>query len=99
VSKHNIRRLQRIQKSVARVVVGANSQTTATLQRLHWLLIEHRIEHKIATLVFKARSLVETHCLQTFDQVNHWLFFFGALRHIISTALLILEPLVGQMGL
>ena len=60
VSKHNIHRLQRIQNSVARVVVGAAAQTssgtTATLQRLHWLPIEHRIQHKIATFKFKARS-------------------------------------------
>ena len=29
---------------------------TATLRRLHWLPIEWRIQHKIATLAFKARS-------------------------------------------
>ena len=60
VSKRNIRRLQRIQNSVARVVVGStmysSSGATATLRRLHWLPIEWRIQHKIATLAFKARS-------------------------------------------
>ncbi len=59
VSKRNTRRLQRIQNSVARVVVGSttysSSGATATLRRLHWLPIEWRIQHKIATLAFKAR--------------------------------------------
>jgi hypothetical protein len=66
-SKHNIRRLQRIQNSVARVVVGSttysSSGATATLRRLHWLPIEWRIQHKIATLAFKARSAAAPHYL------------------------------------
>ena len=65
-SKLNIRRLQRIQNIVARVVVElvgsatySSLGATATLRRLHWLPIEWRIQHiqhKIATLAFKARS-------------------------------------------
>jgi hypothetical protein len=59
-SKHNICQLQRIQNSVARVVVGSttysSSGATATFHRLHWLPIEWRIQHKIATLAFKAYS-------------------------------------------
>ena len=60
VSKHNIHRLQRIQNSIARVVVGSatysSSGATATLRRLHWLPIEWRVQHKMATLAYKARS-------------------------------------------
>ena len=67
VSKHNIRRLQHIQRSVARVVVGSatysSSGATATLRQLHWLPIEWRMQHKMATPVFKAGSAAATNWL------------------------------------
>jgi hypothetical protein len=63
-SKLNIRRLQRIQNIVARVVVGSATYSslgaTATLRRLHWLPIEWRIQHKTATLALKARAAAAT---------------------------------------
>jgi hypothetical protein len=59
-SKLNIGRLQCIQNIVTQVVVRyatySSLGATATLRQLHWLLVERRIQHKIATLAFKARS-------------------------------------------
>jgi len=61
VSQANIRRLQRIQNAVARVVVGpavykSTGGSTASLCHLHCLPIEWRIKHKIAVLAFKCLS-------------------------------------------
>jgi len=60
VSQANIIRLQRIQNTLARVVVGPTTYMSAgsagTLQQLHWLPIEWRIKYKIAVLAFKCQS-------------------------------------------
>ena len=52
----SINRLQRIQNSLARVVmpfVKRHDHITPALLKLHWLPIRHRITFKIATLTFK----------------------------------------------
>jgi len=57
ITAKNITRLQRVQNSLARVVCCApyRSPSRPMLQSLHWLPIEYRIQHKIATLTFKVR--------------------------------------------
>ena len=57
--KASIERLQRVQNSLARVVVCSVRRTdhiTPTLKTLHWLPVEKRIEFKIASLTYKILS-------------------------------------------
>jgi len=51
----NIRKLQRVQNCLARLVVGASRSTPATriLSDLHWLPVHARIQYKVAFLTFK----------------------------------------------
>ena len=51
----NIKRLQRVQNGLARVVARLPTRlsTTPTLKELHQLPISHRIDYKIATLTYK----------------------------------------------
>src|SRR5260221_11257314 len=52
----SIRRLQRVQNSLARVLIPSTScfdHITPVLRRLHWLPIAQRISFKIATITFK----------------------------------------------
>ena len=52
----SIYRLQKIQNSIARVVVPSvrrSQHITPTLRTLHWLPVEKRITYKIATITFK----------------------------------------------
>ena len=58
VSDANIKRLQRTQNSLARVVCRAqyNTPTTNLLCELHWLPIRQRINYKIATIVYRVRQ-------------------------------------------
>jgi fibrillarin-like rRNA methylase len=51
----NIQKLQRIQNTLARVVVGARRRDSITpiLQDLHWLPIEQRITYKVALITHK----------------------------------------------
>ena len=55
VSKDKIKRLQVVQNNAARLVLGKRKSDEATplLRKLHWLPVTHRIQYKIATLVFK----------------------------------------------
>ena len=57
----NIKRLQRVQNGLARVVarLRTRSPTTPTLNELHWLPIIHRIDYKIATLTYKVQDCGE----------------------------------------
>ena len=57
ITAKNITRLQRVQNSLAQVVCCApyRSPSRPVLQSLHWLPVEYRIQHKIATLTFKVR--------------------------------------------
>jgi len=51
----NIYRLQRIQYSLARVVIHRRLHSaTALLKQLHWLQVEWRIRFKLATMAVKA---------------------------------------------
>ena len=57
-SKTNLARLQRIQNSLARVVVTARRTDSIKpiLERLHWLPIVYRIEYKVVTVAYKVRE-------------------------------------------
>jgi len=54
-SQCNIDKLQRLQNSLARAVVGSgrSEHITPILARLHWLPIKDRIQYKIALLTYK----------------------------------------------
>ena len=54
--KYLIQKLQRVQNAAARLVSGCHKHDhiTPVLYRLHWLLVEQRIEYKIILLTFKA---------------------------------------------
>ena len=52
LSKFNLRKLQCIQNSAARIVSNTSRYTSIT-PVLHWLLVEHRSVFKTATLVYK----------------------------------------------
>ena len=63
--KYSIKRLQRVQNSLARVVISSCKKydhIQPVLHQLHWLPIERRIEFKLATLTFK----VLTHSQPTY---------------------------------
>ena len=57
ISSHNIRMLQSVQNSAARLVSGVNRfdqiDNDNLFQKLHWLKINERIEYKILTIVHK----------------------------------------------
>ena len=55
LSKFNLRKLQCIQNSAARIVSNTSGYTSITpvLKKLHWLPVEHRSVFKTATLVYK----------------------------------------------
>ena len=55
VSETNLNKLQRVQNSLARIVLGLDtrSSTTQNLADLHWLPVRARINSKIAFLTFK----------------------------------------------
>jgi hypothetical protein len=59
-STSNIKKLQRVQNSLARVVTGTrrSEHITPVLARLHWLPVAQRVAYKIALLTFK---VVTTH--------------------------------------
>jgi hypothetical protein len=52
----NIRKLQRVQNSLARIVVGSKLcyHIIPVLAELCWLLIQYRIQYRLAFLTFKA---------------------------------------------
>ena len=56
-SDANIKKLQRVQNSLARVVTNTRrtEHIHPILKQLHWLPIEHRIEYKVALLTYKTR--------------------------------------------
>ena len=55
LSKFNLRKLQCIQNSAARIVSNTSQYTSITpvLKKLHWIPVEQRIVFKTATLVYK----------------------------------------------
>ena len=56
-STSSITKLQRLQNSLARVVMQQPRRTHAEplLQSLHWLPVEHRVTYKLAVLTFNVR--------------------------------------------
>ena len=55
INKENLNKLQKVQNSAARMVLGRRRQDSATqaLRELHWLNIECRIVFKVILLVYK----------------------------------------------
>ena len=54
VSAANISKLQRVQNSLARIVVGSKrcDHITPVLAELHWLPVKYRIQYKLALITF-----------------------------------------------
>jgi hypothetical protein len=61
ISTTNINKLQRVQNTLARVVTGGRryDHITPVLKELHWLPIKHRIDFKLATIVYKVKQTQE----------------------------------------
>ena len=55
ISAGNIKKLQRVQNTLARLVTGSSMRChiTPILADLHWLPVSERIEYKVALLTFK----------------------------------------------
>ena len=58
MSEANLSKLQRVQNTLARVVLrrGKYEHITPALSELHWLPVRQRIDFKVATLTFKVRQ-------------------------------------------
>ena len=58
ISKSNLTKLQRVQNSVARIVLRRHPHCSSAdlLRELHWLPIEERIKFKLATITYNALS-------------------------------------------
>jgi hypothetical protein len=56
ITNTNIRKLQRVQNKLARVVCNAPHQSSAScsLRKLHWLPTSQRIGYKIASITYRA---------------------------------------------
>jgi len=67
ISAKNIHRLQRMQNTLARVVLGSSasrfSHSTDMLRHLHWLPVEYRTKLKLAKLVFNTHNNSASLCL------------------------------------
>ena len=70
-SGRNLDRLQRVQNTLARVVLQAPWSVSATdLRReLHWLPVRHRIHFKLATITHK--TMMSDHPSYLHDQLCH----------------------------
>ena len=65
--KTAILKLQRVQNTLARIVLRSNRFTHSAplLERLHWLPVHSRIRFKLATITYKALSTSSPHYLAT----------------------------------
>ena len=72
-SKHDIARVQRIQNTLAKVVIGScpTGHCNSRLQILHWLPIEYRIQYKLAVLTFNARTSTSPYYLSSLINNYH----------------------------
>lgn len=72
MSESNFKKLQRVQNTLARVVLrrGKYEHITPALAELHWLPIKQRVTFKIATTIFKIRYLHQPTYL--LDLLNHY---------------------------
>ena len=69
--KSSIQRLQRVQNSLARVVIPSTRRSdhiTPVLKRLHWLPVAQRINFKISVITFKVLHNAQPSCLS--DIIN-----------------------------
>ena len=71
-SENNIRKLQRIQNTLARIVVGhlLAASSSELLYNLHRLPVHHRINFKIALLTFKILTLNQPSYLSSLVKFN-----------------------------
>ena len=71
VSQKNINKLQKLQNSAARLVLGKNRRFSGTsaLSELHWLNVDARIVFKILLIVFKVVNGICSENIQL--QVKH----------------------------
>ena len=65
ISAANISKLQRVQNSLARIVVGSKrcDHITPVLAELHWLPVQYRIQYKLALITFKVLTTQQPHYL------------------------------------
>ena len=72
VSGANIHKLQHMQNTIARVVKLSRSNTNVMdiLKDLHWLPVWYRIDIKIATLLYKVRSVATDLPLVTYFRIR-----------------------------
>ena len=65
--KYSINRLQKIQNSVARIVIrtSRSSYITPVIKSLHWLPVQYRINFKVCCITHGALSLEEPHFLNS----------------------------------
>ena len=73
ISKDNLHKLQKVQNSAARLVLGRRKRDSAreALRELHWLDVETRILFKVIVLVFKViRGLCSDNLSLTFKSFN-----------------------------
>ena len=72
VSQTNIDKLQRVQNSLARAVVGLRKydHITDTLKRLHWLPIASRITYKYALITYKTITTGQPGYLSNLIKLN-----------------------------
>ena len=100
LSSINMRKLQCIQNTLARIVTNCNKYTQASpsLKQLHWLPVEFRCIFKTATLVYKFLHnghpsyfgpLLSTHCERYSTRYNH------PDKSSLATALLLMLPRFG----
>ena len=73
ISKENLYKLQKVQNSAARLVLGKRKRESAreALRELHWLNIESRIVFKVLLLVFKiVRGMCTENLTLTYKSFN-----------------------------
>jgi hypothetical protein len=60
-SVSNIKKLQRVQNSIARIITGRrlSDHITPVLADLHWLPVQYRIQYKLAVITFKVLTTHE----------------------------------------
>jgi hypothetical protein len=58
MSVSNFNKLQRVQNTLARVVLrlGRTARSTPALKELHWLPVKYRVTYKLASLTFKIKQ-------------------------------------------
>jgi hypothetical protein len=84
--KSSIAKLQRVQNTLARVVLNKPRLTHSTelLQSLHWLPVKERIDYKVALLTYTVRYSSTPSYLNNWDRViNSSVTLRSASRHVL----------------